>query len=299
MSAAVLAAECPAGFPSKPINLLIGFGPGGGTDLIGRVVAAAIEQKRGWKVVVENRPGAGGGTMAVALKSVAPDGYTIGVAATDSVSLVPYTTPNSQYNFKDFSYPGSGMQINYGLVAAADRPYGSLEEFIAYAKKKGRATISTTGVAQDIIVKKIAAKFGANLVPIAGGGAAEAMTDALGGHVDAALQGTLHVEQIKSGKMRQLASLIDRRVPYAPDSKTLRESGLEYDLEGHTIFMTPKALPQPLLACLGDAIDEAIKSKPYLGLMTKLNNDALNLGQPGTFNHVERVAHENQEYFRK
>lgn len=294
-----VAADCPAGFPSKPVSFLVSFGPGGGTDLIGRSIAAAIEQKNGWKVVVENKPGAGGGTVAVALKGMRPDGYTIVVAATDTVALVPFTNPDVRFAYSDFDYPASAMQINFGFVASADRPFGTLEEFIAYARSKGRATVSTSGIGHDLIVKKMAEHFGVNLVPIAGSGAAEAMRDALGGHVDATIQGTLHVEQIKTGKMRQLASLIDQRVDYAPQSKTLRESGLNVVLDSHTIFMLPKGVPQPVKTCLEQVLDEAVKSQIYLQLMAKLQNKPLNLGPEGTYRLIERVRAEYKDFLKK
>ncbi len=294
-----VAAECPAGFPAKPLNFLVGFGPGGGTDLIARSIASAIEQKNGWKIIIENKPGAGGGTLAMGLKTASPDGYAVGVAATDSVALVPFTNPDTRFSYSDFDYPASAMQIAFGLVASADRPFGTLEEFIAYTRSRGRSTISTSGIGHDLIVRKIAEHFGVNIVPIAGSGAAEAMRDALGGHVDATLQGTLHVEQIKTGKMRQLASAIDRRVDYAPDSKTLRESGVNVTVNSHTIFMMPKGVPKPIKTCLEQVLDEAVKSPIYAGLMVKLQNQALNLGPDGTYRLIERVWAEYKEFLKK
>ena len=284
-----LAASCPPGYPSKPLRFVVGFGAGGGTDVIGRAIANGLERQQKWTVVVENKPGAGGGVLNKWLKTQPADGYTIGVIGTDSVTLNPAVS-DVGYTWEDFEYLGSGMQTWTALVALADKPYTDLASFIAYAREKGRATVSVAGVNQEILIKQLGAEFNVKLIPIPGTGAAEAMTSALGGHVDAATQGTLHVAQIKAGKMRQLASLINRRVPYAPDSGTLAEQGSKVPpLDAHTAFTTPKGLPLPIKTCLKEAIAEAVASPEYKVLMDKFDNEALNLGEEGTIELNRRV----------
>lgn len=286
----VAAADCPAGFPDKPIRFIVGFGAGGGTDAIGRAVAAAIEQQQGWTMVVENRPGASGGVMAAGLKVAKPDGYTIGMAGTDTVSVGPYQNPDATYTYEDFDYLGSAMQINFGLVALADAPFDTLEELVEYAREKGRATISTSGVSQTVAVGIIAEHFGVNLISVPGKGAADALKTALGGHVDATTQGSQHVQQIKAGDMKQLASLIAKRVSYAPDSKTLIESGIDLSLEAHTTFYIPKGMDGAIRTCLEGALDDAVHSDSYGDLMAKFSNKALNLGPEGTLAVIVKMA---------
>ncbi len=285
-----LGATCPDGFPDKPLNFRVGFGAGGGTDAIARAIAAALEEEQGWTVVVDNQGGAGGGVMAAALKIAEPDGYTVGVGATDTVTIIPYTSPDATFTWADFDYPASAMQINYGLVANKDRPYATLEEFVEYARQNGRATVSVAGVNQEVVVKQIGEHFGVTLVPVPGKGAAEALQAALGGEVDAATQGTQHVAQIQAGKMNQLASLIDKRVPYAPDSKTLAESGMDESasLQAHTLFMLPKGVDPAIKTCLAEALDEAVHSEGYGKLMANFNNDALNLGPERLVEIIEK-----------
>lgn len=290
LTGAAQAADCPEGFPEKPITFIIGFGAGGGTDAIGRSIAAAIEQQQGWDIVVENRPGASGGVMAAGLKEMAPDGYTIGMAGTDTVTVNPYETASSPYTYEDFDYLGSAMQINFGLVALEEKPYDTLEEFIEWAREQGRATVSVAGVSQTVAVRQMAEHFDVNLVPVPGKGAADALQQALGGHVDATTQGSQHVQQIKAGNMVQLASLIGKRVPYAPDSKTLKESGLDVSLEAHTTFLVPKGMEEEIKTCLAGAIDEATRSEGYADLMEKFQNEALNLGPEGVEEVVARMA---------
>lgn len=289
-------AECPDGFPQKPIDFLVGFGAGGGTDAIARAIAAAIEAQQGWTVVVDNRPGAGGGVMAASLKNADADGYTVGVAGTDTVAIVPYTSPDAQFTWDDFGYLGSGMQINYGLVTRADRPYSTLEDFIDYAKENGRATVSVGGTNQEVLVKQLGEHFGVSLVAVPGKGAAAALQEALGGHVDATTQGSQHVQQIQSGDMKQLASLIDKRVDYAPDSKTLAESGLDPSvaMQAFTILMVPKDVDEAVQTCLAGAVDEAVGSDTFAKLMSNFNNKAINLGPEGVAD-VVRLSAANYE----
>lgn len=280
------AAECPAGFPDKPINFIVGYGAGGGTDAIARAVAAEIEQQQGWVVVPDNKPGAGGGVMAAGLMNATPDGYTIGTTGFGTVALNPYTSDDTPYTYEDFDYLGSGMQTNYGLVALADKPYSTFEEFIAFAKENGRATLSIAGFAQEFLVDQINEEYGTNIIVLRGKGAADALQQALGDHVDATIQGARHAEQIKAGKMKQLAALIDHRVDFAPDSKTLIESGFDATIVSHTIFLLPKGVPADIQTCLAEAIDEAVNSDNYGELMTRLQNKALNLGPEGVTNAV-------------
>ncbi|MBL4813271.1 MAG: hypothetical protein JKX69_13160 [Rhodobacteraceae bacterium] len=290
--AAAFAQECPADFPSGPINFVVGFGAGGGTDAIARGVAAAIEVQQGWTVVVDNRPGAGGGVAAALIKEETPDGYTIGAVGSDTVSLLPYTSADVTYRWSDFDYLGSGMQINFGLVTLADSPFSTLEEFVEYAREEGRATISVGGVNQEVLVRQMSEHFGVNFIAVPGNGAADALQSALGGHVDATTQGTRHVQQVLSGNMKQIATLIDRRVDSAPDTMTLTESGMDESASilGYTIFMMPKDVDPAIQACLAGAFDQAINSDSYGELMANFNNKPANLGPDGVAALVERLS---------
>lgn len=279
---AAVAATCPADFPAKPIRFVVGFGPGGGTDTIARSIGSVIEKQQGWTVVVENMPGAGGANSAVWLKDQTADGYVVGVNGSDAIGLHPALN-DVGYSWEDFDYIGSGMQTWLGLAALVDKPFDDLAGLVAYAKEQGRATIAVAGVNQENLVKELAEEFGVNLVAIPGAGAAEAMTSALGGHVDATTQGTLHIEQIKAGKMKLVVSIIDRRVPYAPDVGMLEEQGSKaHPLISHTVFMTPKGLAPEVGTCLREALDEAVKSAEYKTTMDTFENEALNLGEEGT-----------------
>ncbi|MBL1405324.1 MAG: hypothetical protein COC17_01385 [Hyphomicrobiales bacterium] len=279
---AAMAANCPAGFPGANVNFQVGYGAGGGTDTVARKVASDLEVATGWTIVVQNKPGASGGVMAKGLLGRKADGLTIGVASNTTVVINPHVNADIGYTHNDFAYLGTGMVLNYGLVALADKPYDNLEEFIAMAKEKGRATISVGAATHTIAVDAIAEHYGVKLVSVPGKGSAAALKEALGGHVDATIQSTVHVSQIKAGKMVQLATLTPNRAPYAPDAKTLLENGMDLSIEGHIIFLVAKDTPKEILTCLSEHLAEVTNSDEYTKFLAGRSAVSGNMGPQGT-----------------
>jgi tripartite-type tricarboxylate transporter receptor subunit TctC len=293
------AAECPAGYPAKPVEFVVAYAAGGGTDAIARTLATKIEENEGWTVPVSNKPGAGGDVMMTYMKDVAPDGYVVGVSSTNTVTLDPFANEGVDFTLEDFDYLGSSMEVTFGLVALADKPYDNLEEFIDFARENGRATVSTSAIALEIAVERIGEHFGVNLVPIPGGGAADALQSALGGHVDATLQGSQHIQQIQSGNMKQLSTLVANRVSYAPDTKTTIESGVNVTAGAYIIFVLPKGVDPAIAACLEEVIADAVNSEEYKTLMTNFDTVPANLGAEGTLEFIENQAADYEAVFAK
>lgn len=291
------AADCPAGFPSQPIEFIVGYAAGGGTDAIGRVIASEIERARGWTVPVSNRPGAGGDVLMSYMRTRAPDGYIVGVSSTNTVTLDPFANEAVDFTYEDFDYLGSSMEVTFGLVALSSRPYSTLEEFIEYARSNGRATVSTSAIALEIAVERLADHFGVRLIPVPGGGASEALQSALGGHVDATLQGSQHIQQIESGNMRQLSTLVPNRVRYAPDTMTTLESGVNVTAGAHIIYVLPKGVDPAIAACLEEAIADAVNTEVYATLMENFDAEPINLGPQGTLDFIVTQAAEYEQVF--
>lgn len=277
-----VAASCPEGYPSKPVTFIVGYGAGGGTDLAARKVASTIEDMAGWTVVVDNKPGASGAVMATGVKNGEADGYTVGVATNTTMAIVPNQRKNIEFTYEDFNFVGTGMLLNYGLAALSDRPYKTLEEFVEYARENGRATVSTGSASYQVAMEAVADTFDVNIISIPTKGSSAALKDALGGHVDATVQGTVHVAQIAAGEMVQLATLTDTRAGYAPDAKTLRESGVDMSIEGHIVFFINGDVPAELHSCLSETFAEAVGSEDYTAFMAKQQTSASNLGPDGT-----------------
>lgn len=284
---AAAALDCPAGYPSKPINFYVGFAAGGGTDAIGRSIAQSLENAHGWTIVVENKPGAAAGVMNLSLKNMAADGYHIGVSSSESMVWNP-STGDLGYHWTDFEFLGSAMDSWNSFVALSTAPFDDIESFVGYAKEKGMATVSLAGFNQQLVVEQLSEQYGVNIVPVQGAGASESMMTALGGHVDATMQATLHIPELKSGNMKQLASLTNRRLPYAPDSGTLAEQGAKaIPIVSATTFIAPAGLDPQLKSCLQEAINQAVKSPEFKQLTDKYDNEPVNLGETALLEQIE------------
>lgn len=274
--------SCPEGYPGGNINFLVGYGAGGGTDTVARRVASDIEAATGWTIVVDNRPGASGGVMARGLLDGDADGMTVGVVSNTTVAINPHVNADIGYTHDDFAYLGTGMVLNYGLVALTDAPYDSLEEFVDYARDKGRATISVGASSHTIAVDTLAEHFDIDLVAVPGKGSAAALQEALGGHVDATIQGAAHVPQIEAGKMVQLATLTANRAAYAPDTMTAVESGVDLSIEGHIIFIMNDDTSAELQTCLAGALETVTSSDAYVEFLAGRSAVPGNMGPDGT-----------------
>ncbi|MGR3659580.1 MAG: tripartite tricarboxylate transporter substrate binding protein [Paracoccaceae bacterium] len=297
MPLTAIAAECPEGYPSKPIDFVVAYGAGGGTDAIARILATEIEAAMDWTIPVSNKPGAGGDVMMTSLMAATPDGYTVGVGSTNSVTLDPYANEGVTFTLDSFDYPATAMAVTFGLVALSDAPYSTLEEFIEFARENGKATVSTSAIAIEIAVERIAEHYGVNLVAIPGNGAADALQSALGGHVDATIQGSQHIQQIEAGNMKQLSTLVAERVAYAPDTKTTIESGVDVTAGAYVLFALPKGVDPAIQTCLAQVIDEATQSEAYVELMAKFNTIPANLGTEGTLEFIKTQAAEYETIF--
>lgn len=286
-TAATAEATCPEGYPSKPITFYVGFAAGGGTDAIGRSIAQAIEKAQGWTIVVENKPGAASGVMNLSLKSMPADGYHVGVGSSESMVWNP-SNGDMGYHYTDFEFLGSAMDSWNSFVALSTAPFDDIESFVEYARKKGMATVSLAGFNQQLVVEQLAEQYGVNLVAVQGAGASESMMTALGGHVDATMQATLHIPELKNGNMKQIASLTNRRLPYAPDSGTLEEQGATaIPIVSATTFTTPLGIDPALKACLQEVIDTAVKSPEFKALTDKYDNEPVNLGEAALIEQIE------------
>jgi putative tricarboxylic transport membrane protein len=295
--AALAAPECPANYPDGPVDFVVAYGAGGGTDAIARTLASEIESTMGWTIPVSNKPGAGGSVMMTGLMAAKPDGQTVGVGSTNTLTLDPYANEGIDFTWDSFDYPGTTMAVTFGLVALSDRPYSNLEEFVEYARENGRATISTSSLALEIVVDAIAEHYGVKLVSIPGKGAADALQSALGGHVDATIQGSQHIQQIEAGNMKQLSTLVADRVSYAPDTKTTIESGVNATAGAHILLALPKGVDPAIQTCLEQVLAEATASDAYVALMKKFNTTPANLNSADTLEFIKTKAGEYEAIF--
>ncbi len=260
-------------FPSKPIRLLVGFPPGGSTDVLARVLAQEGRKPLGQEIVVVNRPGASG---VIAINEVAAanaDGYTVSVSPSSAFTLAHLFMGIRP----DLLEATTALMLvgrqRIGIVTQSDSPNRSLREFMDNARRNpGKVTVGIPGLGTkvEVITRAIALheKIDVNVVPFQGD--AGVMSNLLGGHVAA---GSFSVggwaNHVRSGTMRLLASFEGDRFEVAPNVPTLLELG--YPLTGATIqhLYGPKGLPPAVARRLVAAFTEASRTQAYIEVATQ------------------------------
>lgn len=253
-------------WPVKPITLLVGFAPGGGTDLIARQIAPRLSEQLKQPVIIENRAGASGTIAAAAAAKAKPDGYTLLLGHVSSNAMVPAVMPKVPYaaasDFAPITLLGSVPQV---VTVPASSPAKNLQEFIAFAKTKPGGVnyaSSGSGTQQHFAAELFqqATRTTMTHVPYKGSGAA--LADLIAGQVDVNFDTVPTViQQVKAGRLRALAVTTRQRVASMPDVPTVIESGVpDYEIGAWYMLMGPAGLPKPLVEVLSAAINKTLKS---------------------------------------
>jgi tripartite-type tricarboxylate transporter receptor subunit TctC len=264
-------------FPSRPIQVIVPFSPGGMSDLVARPFAAVLEKGLGQPVAVINKAGAGGAVGMQAAAVSKADGYTLMVTLT-SISIMPevdkvFGRP-STYKREDFAPIAMLTSDTNILVVRAEAPWKNLADFVADAKKRpNEIKYSSSGVygAMHVPMELFAQAAGIQMkhIPTTGGGTA--VTALLGGHVDC-LAGAHNVSlpHIKAGTLRVLACWGDKRMEPFPQTPTLKESGYDVEFSLWSGFFAPKATPPAALKVLREATRKAVEAAEFKAAMKKM-----------------------------
>ena len=217
-------------FPSKPIRMVVGFPPGGGTDVVARILAPRYSELLGQSVVIENRPGATGTMAAGQVAKAAPDGYTIMMGHVSVNAIAPALFSNLQYDvIKDFAPIGIAAAVPHFVTVHPSMPAKSLKELIAHLKAKPDLTFPSAGNGSmpHLAGEMFRALAGVKLVHVPYKGTGQSMQDLLGGqHLVAFDTMPASAPHVRSGKLRALASSSATRLPAFPDVPTAEEAGL-------------------------------------------------------------------------
>ncbi|MGB2201389.1 MAG: tripartite tricarboxylate transporter substrate binding protein [Pseudooceanicola atlanticus] len=247
--------------PSGPIKLWIGFGAGGETDTLGRLIAKDMSEATGWDIVVENKPGGGGIAMFTQLATVPADGQTLGMGVTMPV-LVNLTVRPDQipFDLDSFDYLNTVALAQLGIIAKADAPFDDLESFIAYSKEKGGALMAFDAKPQELLMNVINGQSDAGVKLLSTKSSAEALQQVLGGHVDAAFNAGAHIPYLDSGEVKMIASANASRHSYATDVATVPEQGYDIYVDPWFYIAAPAGLPEDAKEALSGAISAALAS---------------------------------------
>jgi tripartite-type tricarboxylate transporter receptor subunit TctC len=257
---------------AKPVTMIVPFPPGGSTDMIARTLGPKLQEKLGGNFIIENKAGATGTVGAAMVKRAAPDGYTLLVASLGPYVIAPHLIKNVPYDaLKDFDYLTVAVQAPNVLAVPAASPHKSLADVIAFHKANpGKMSFASSGngSSDHLTAELFWQQTGTSGLHIPYKGGAPAMSDLLGGQVDATFMNiNTGLANIKAGKLRALAITSAKRSPLLPDVPTMEESGLKgVTVYSWQAFAAPKGLPADVKAKLHEALvaglnDPTIKAK--------------------------------------
>ena len=284
----VLASASAGAFPDKPVRFVIGFTPGGPSDILARAVGQKLAERWGQQVVIENRPGAGGNLAAEAVAKSAPDGYTwlLGnnsILATNHALYrkLPYDP------VKDFAPVALvAVQPNI-LVVHPDVKANSVMELVSLAKQspgKMNYASSGAGAAAHLAGELFKTMAGVDIVHVPYKGAQPALTDLIAGQVQLMFATSASViPYVKAGRLRALAVTTAQRSPSVPELPTVSEAGLaEFEATTWHGVVIPAAAPAPLVQKLNQDINAVLKEKELSERLAGLGAEVLT-GSPRDF----------------
>lgn len=253
--AATGTAHAQADFPNKPLKIIVPQPPGGGFDFVGRTLAEHMGKGLGQALVVENRPGSGTLVGTDAAAKAAADGYTLLVGSVSNMVLNSSLYPALPYDpVRDFEPVGNAVAYSYTLMGRKDLAVSSLADLLAQAKAKPKAftyASAGNGSGQHVLAAALWQQAGVDLLHVPYKGAQAAYQDLLGGRVDVFFDLAPTARgQINGGTVKGLATSGAQRNAMHPDLPTLRESGVDLDLESWFGLFAPARTPPAVLARL-------------------------------------------------
>lgn len=262
-------------YPSKPVKLIVGFPPGGGSDALARLVGAALTDKFGQQIIVDNKPGANTIVATQFVQSQPADGYTL-LFVSASFAINPSLYKLTYDIQKDFAPVTIVAIVPLLLITHNSVPAKSVKDLIAMAKAQpGKLTFASfgTGSAGHLAGEMLLSMTGTDMIHVPYKGSAPAIADVLGGRVTMMLPGIgSAINLAKDGKLKALAVSTAKRVSGAPDIPTIAESGVPgYDVATWESIQAPAGTPPDVVAKLNAAIREVVATN-------ELRQKMINLG---------------------
>ena len=286
-------------WPERPVKLLTMTGPGAQIDLLTRAVAEALKNDLGQPVLVTNMPGGShGSVMATEVANAKPDGYTLGTSATAAFTYSPFVT-KTKYTPDDFTYLTLLGLNQSGIICAPDKPWNTLKDAFAQAKKEGRGlTYMFQGSDDRDAMRRIAEKEGVPLSLMPSTGGPSVISAVMGGHADLGHVGAILFDYVQGGKLKCLAATTPQRLTALPDVPTLKDQGWDESVEMFIALVAPKDLPADVRARLDGAVAKLAADKDLQAfIVEKLRMAPVEFGPAHAADYiaatVERVKAQN------
>lgn len=237
-------------YPTRPITFIVPFAAGGGVDSIMRRMSDDLHKALGQPIVIDARPGANGAIGSAAVARATPDGYTLLATASSTFSLNPNLVKDLPYDqLKDLVPVATIGRSPWLLIVPADSPFKSVADVVAFGKANpGKLAFPFWQSSVLVTGETFGRVAGIQLRKVPYKGAVEAMTDVLGGRLPIMFTDTIGARpQLAAGKIRVLASTVEKRPSSFPDVPTLKESGYDVVTDTMTAVFAPAGTPKPVL----------------------------------------------------
>jgi tripartite-type tricarboxylate transporter receptor subunit TctC len=277
-------------YPNHPVRWLVGYPPGGSTDIVARLIGQYLSEHLGQQFVIENKPGAGNNLATEMATRADPDGYTVLlVNPANAINATLYK--NLTFNFIRDMAPVAGIiRVPNVMEVNPNVPAKTVAEFISYAKANpGKVNFSSggVGVLPHLIGEMFKARAGIDIVHVPYRGGGPSIADVMGGQVDLTFEGTsVLLPLIQAGKLRALAVTSAKRIPQLPDVPTMIESGYPgFSSTSWTGLLAPAKTPPEIIARLNAQVNAALTSPEITRALAAISSEPLG-GPPQALTEV-------------
>ena len=282
-------------YPSRPVRIIVGFPPGGATDIQARLMGQWLSDRLGQQFIVENRAGASGNIGTEAVVKAPADGYTLlQVVTPNAINAALYTNLNFDF-VRDIAPVVCAARLSYVVVVHPSVPAATIPEFIAYAKANpGKINYGSAGqgTPQNIACELFKMMTGLNLVHVPYKGGAPAVADLIAGHVQVVFAPVSEsIQQVKAGRLRALAVTTAARLDVLPEVPTVGEFVPGYEASGFAGIGAPRNTPAEIIAMLNKELNAGLADSKIKARIVELGGTVLG-GSPAEFGAVISEATE-------
>jgi tripartite-type tricarboxylate transporter receptor subunit TctC len=304
---AALATMAPAAaetgtWPTRPITIVVGYPPGGSTDLTGRLLATELSTRLGVPVVIDNVGGAGGAIGAQKVVNATPDGYTLLVGANNEIAISRLISPTVRYKLDDFTPIGLIASQPLVFVASLNSGIKTIAQFLDAAKKNpGKYSFGSSGVGTSLHLagEMVKQQSGIFMTHIPYRGVAPLTTDLIAGNIDFGMfVMSSGLSYIKSGKVVALGTTEARRSVMTPNIPALAENPQLKGMDINVWFalMAPAKLPEPIAARLRKALDDTLQSPDFRKKMEAASSTVANVSTANKVDFAHFLQDESAKY---
>jgi tripartite-type tricarboxylate transporter receptor subunit TctC len=291
--AGVAPSDAQVPYPTRPIEFVIPFAPGGPTDTAIRIIQPQLSANLGVPLVLVNKAGGGGALGMDAVAKAKPDGYTLAATVRSTVTILPATQPDITYKISDFAVVGSYVVDSQVILVKAGAPWKTLEDLIDHAKKNpGKLSYGSAGLGTNsfFTMELLKLTYGLDMTHVPFGGSGPVKNALLGGHVQvgaAALSPTLSV--IRSGDVTALVTGAAKRIATIPNVPTMTEKGQpDASLSTWAEIYAPAKTPKAIVDRLAQALEKTMKDPAVIAAIEKAGLVVEQHGPEATLKLIQR-----------